>query len=541
MNNSVTDFSTNNLNEVDEPAKKGELDKSIYELLESTLSDGKKLFVYHYNSSKTATLIIHEHNICRCIDAAKSSIKNEKSTGLFYKDNGHYQEITESTLPATLDYWVSEKLGDHYSFPLKQELIDKIKAFAPKKDHSSIPKYSGSSFFENYMVDFDVLTDATKFDEFRLAFKERPDIVVDFPVKFNVDLTTLETLHSIVEKDDNTLRLAAVRRHFEQTAPKWFGVVKKWVGEEQVNLFLELLGCTLDPKNRFKKLFWLEGEPNTGKTTISNVIMYSRVKSQPTIIRDHGPIASVTVGVVEDPQRFTYSQILNSVVTLVPECGMISKPERFNVLSGNDILDIESKYGGVSRGIFTGKIIAYANSYPKFKEKSNYYAIDAFKNRLVTIKYRNNQFKKDPNFVQHMFTSENDMEFEIMLNLALYSYWLVAIRNGEFTTVKYSDLETDLKYDSGLSFINELITTKRLVFTDSESDFITYERLSEEYKVWTTTKGLTEKSVKSGLKGLSSSLGRVAILNGKQYKKTRGKLTEGVNFNKIIYRFVKLS
>lgn len=150
-------------------------------------------------------------------------------------------------------------------------------------------------------------------------------------------------------------------------------------------LCFQMIGYCLTPDMSAKKLFIFQGEGDSGKTTLTNVI---------TALLPSNCVASLDLDSIGG--RFKVSGLIGKSICLMPDTTKsrldLEGVSKLKQLTGNDLVPAEIKYGPTIEFYNTAKIVIITN-HPLYTEQHD----EAFNNRLVIIPFRHKVSDEEKN------------------------------------------------------------------------------------------------------------------------------------------------
>ncbi|WP_418627422.1 DNA primase family protein [Anaerosinus sp.] len=232
---------------------------------------------------------------------------------------------------------------------------------------------------------------------------DHPDIHVDLNHGVNTEcLNLLNSVWSIRERksceyDKKFYFKQKLNFSYKQTvdlekeAPNFMAYVKSSLGEDQdkLKLLLQILGYSISPLVGAKKMFFLIGIPNTGKSLILNLIEYVVGKENRSIL-----------GLHEFCERFKLIKLSSSIVNLSHEVRNINikSLDLIKKISANEPILVESKGADPIEIAPTTKLVFCANSMPMLGEFDN----QGIVTRLCVLLFNNKIEKADLKLLEKM-------------------------------------------------------------------------------------------------------------------------------------------
>lgn len=177
----------------------------------------------------------------------------------------------------------------------------------------------------------------------------------------------------------------------EKEAPNFIAYVKSSLGTDQdkLKLLLQILGYSISPLIGAKKMFFLIGIPNTGKSLILNLIEYVVGKENRSIL-----------GLHEFCERFKLIKLSSSIVNLSHEVRNINikSLDLIKKISANEPILVESKGADPIEIAPTTKLVFCANSMPMLGEFDN----QGIVTRLCVLLFNNKIEKADLKLLEKM-------------------------------------------------------------------------------------------------------------------------------------------
>ena len=250
----------------------------------------------------------------------------------------------------------------------------------------------------------------------------------------------------------------------------------EWVSEDQQPMLRELCAFCMVPRYFIKKVFWLVGGGNNGKSSFLKLL--SR------IIGGRNITSSDLNGLEQN--RFETSSLLDKLVCIINEVDhkTIWQNRMLKAISGEDEIRIEEKNKSVHKAVVYSKIIIAANNLPKRSDYSH-----ANMSRHVQINFPNtfSQSGKDP------VESLSDDEISNFVGTLVYDVLMGnLIESRSFTneaSIAEKSIEYDRHADSLEAFLSEYVE-------ESEDGWITRNGLYETYLAYCKKHGLRYESYK---------------------------------------------
>lgn len=181
--------------------------------------------------------------------------------------------------------------------------------------------------------------------------------------------------------------------NLEKDAPNFMAYVKSSLGIEEdtdkLKLLLQILGYSISPLVGAKKMFFLIGLPNTGKSLILNLIQFVVGKENRSIL-----------GLHEFRERFKLIKLSSSIVNLSHEVRNVNikSLDLIKKISANEPILVESKGTDPIEIAPTTKLVFCANSMPMLGEYDNQGIVA----RLCVLLFNNKIEKADLKLLEKM-------------------------------------------------------------------------------------------------------------------------------------------
>lgn len=145
--------------------------------------------------------------------------------------------------------------------------------------------------------------------------------------------------------------------------------------KEKIELILQMMGYTFTSHNKAKAFFLLEGVPDTGKSTLLEIIR-----------KLVGENNAVNIPLDELNLQFMGSKLIGKLANICGELSSSKLPDttKLKMITGSDAITIDRKYKEPIEVKISAKIILAANSIPE-----NLISDAGVKARLVRIKFDN--------------------------------------------------------------------------------------------------------------------------------------------------------
>ena len=304
-------------------------------------------------------------------------------------------------------------------------------------------------------------------------------------------------------------------------------ILSEWVPEDEVLMLEELCAFCMVPRYFVKKIFWLLGGGNNGKSSF--------LKFLTTLIGLHNSTSSDLTEM--EKNRFETSALLDKLLCVVNEVDhkTIWQNRMAKAISGEDEIRIEEKNKPVKTGVVYAKIVIAANQLPRRTDYSN-----ANMSRFVGIKFPNTFERQDVDPLD-LITKE---EYEFFVGHLVHDILIGGLINRRtFTKEKPLDekeLDYDRQSDSLYAFIREHVDEEQ-----SEDDYLERREFYDRYESYCRSMGLrhdTFRKTNGRLKGdfgwdlaqprTDGSQDRMRAWRGVTWKKHK-------RSNEDVYRFIR--
>lgn len=210
--------------------------------------------------------------------------------------------------------------------------------------------------------------------------------------------------------------------------PNIISFLEDIVGEDDIPVLQEFFGYCLYRDYPIHKAVMLTGSGSNGKSTLLNLL---------TLFLGKDNISGVPLQSL-DSQRFAVSSLYGRLANLYPDlpAKALKNTGIFKMVTGNDMIEAEKKYGGRFSFRNYAKLIFSANKVPEVEDDT-----DAFFRRWIIINFPR-QFTdedKDPFILEKISTDE---EMSGLFNWALEGLERLTTR-GSFTHSKSTDTLRD--------------------------------------------------------------------------------------------------
>jgi len=325
----------------------------------------------------------------------------KKSYGDIYCFDGVSYRYCEPELVSEIEKLVSgsEDIDKKTTRWVINEALDKIRRKTLTPLHTEPLKIA----FKNVIFDWEKFLESFSFKE--SVLKPTPDIVSFIRIPHYLPTEALDELDKLMEGNDLKTALKDLAGRW---CPKTLEAYKSWVGEDNDRwvLLFEIQGAVLLPKP-IKKAFLLLGDTDTGKSTWIRLLYHMVGKDNFTAIS--------LQELVNPEYRFRasriYRKLLNAYADLPEDA--VRNPNTFKVITGEDVLPIEKKYGEPFEWMPYTKHIFSANTPPRV------YGTDrAFWNRWLVVKFVGNFSKKIKDFEETLY---DEIPYNILLSILAFA------------------------------------------------------------------------------------------------------------------------
>jgi len=263
-------------------------------------------------------------------------IKTSNTGHVFIYENGHYT-LTNS-IPK-IRHKATVLLGGSY----KKHKVEEIETYIKDRTFQDISPMNDTSLicFKNCIFE---LTTGLPLD-----FDSDHFITNQLPVKYNPDLDTTE----------------------------WVEYVKTLVPDsEMVDTLQEFTGYALTPRQQAKKLLFIYGDRDSGKSTFFRILK-----------EFYGTLNTSSLSLIQMCQRFTSAELYGKLVNIKADMEYKVKPsniETIKSLTGDDTITAERKFGHPFQFMNRAKIFLSANGVPALPSDG---VDDAFYKRWLPIEF----------------------------------------------------------------------------------------------------------------------------------------------------------
>lgn len=270
-----------------------------------------------------------------------------------------------------------------------------------------------------------------------------------------LDLDTLE-LRPVAWNERFTYQLP-VRWNPEATCPNIEAFVRQVVPPDAVGLVTEVFGMCLLPTQRFRRAVMLLGGGSNGKSVLLSILR---------ALLGPDSYSSVTLHALSE-QRFASSQLFGKLANIAGDLDAkpVESSGAFKMLTGEDAVTAESKYGQPFQFVNYATLVFSANEWPV-----SYDQTDAYFTRWIAIPFdkrfveggvplADGELRADPKLLDRLLTPD---ELEGLLVRSVAGARRLRDRGGFELPQSVRDAVTDYRQwaDTVIAWADEAVTVK---------------------------------------------------------------------------------
>ena len=335
--------------------------------------------------------------------------------------------------------------------------------------HNALSSAFGDAFKKNYSAEAIAYIQGKTWQE--IKFNERLNLIcVENGV---VDLNTGELTN--FSPDFYLTVKIPVKYNQNADCPKIKKFLSEVVSEADIKNLEELIGYCLYKGMPIHRAFLFVGGGSNGKSTLINII-------KTFLGREN--VASISLQRLTI-DRFAVSALIGKLANLFPDLSnkAIKQTGVFKILTGNDLIGAERKFGGFQNFTNYAKFIFSCNEVPDADDDSN-----AFFRRWILINFPNvfEGDKANKNLINELTTPE---ELSGLLNVALAGLKSL-LEKGDFSNIQTTEALKE-RYTRMASPVKAFIMDKLLVDSNGE---ITKDNLYSKFILYCKEKNYPPKA-----------------------------------------------
>lgn len=307
---------------------------------------------------------------------------------------------------------------------------------------------------------------------------------------------------STVSPDDYAIHKIDVTYSPEEDCPNFVQFVEQLLDEDEeaIKTLQEFMGWLLKfPDNTFQKALLILGESNTGKSQLTELLeeMFS-----------DSSVTNLSMRMVGMERTFHLSNLRESILNIDRDLASqtIESPDYVKQTISQEKIQVEDKGSSAYKVQPTAKHVICSNVSPRIENTDD----DGFYSRFITLKAPNvvERKKRVPNLGQKLY----EREAPGILNWMLEGLCRLK-EQGQFTLTREPYETKNLWNQYGNSA--QKFIWYRCEATGSDDDFMSVDRLYEEYEVWVSSR-LEERIKKYEFK--QTMLEQPLFVEGKGYE-----------------------